>query len=544
MRRGVASNVQYKVRSLRQEQAHLAAELRSRGRTWVEVAGIFRKKYRVNARVALRLAHGWSQRQAAEEWNLHWPDDPKTLKNFSYWEVWPSSTGHEPSLDVLARLAQLYQCRVADLLCDLSDYRHLDTTARPQKTTILTDRSGTEPILPDESSLWTAMSGLQLPESFLVLLMKHLDALNPDDHDILNTPRERDHNFNQLVQFLTSWAHTMDRREVLRNLGWAATAASLFQSIDLEEHERVVSVLNKPSRLDVQTIEHIEAVLWRCRQQDAALGPHAALETVLAQRSLAHALLPGCPITLRPRLLSALSNASREAGWLSFDLNQFDSARYYYEDARALAHEAQNIELGAFVLCQMSHLATWRGQPRIGIDHAVAAGQWASQTGDLRLQAYTMDVAARAYAADGQRKACLTSLDTAYAGLPASGDHISGYAYFYDEALYISIRGECHLKLRDSEHAADYAQQSLKSLDRSHVRNMAMTIVDLGEAYAQSEEIDEAARLLGDAGEIAAHNSSARLVGRLKQGRAELQPWEHTAAVRTLDDRWASYGVA
>jgi hypothetical protein len=31
----------------------------------------------------------------------------------------------------------------------------------------------------------------------------------------------------------------------------------------------------------------------------------------------------------------------------------------YYEDARALAHEAENIELGTIVLCGMSHLATW-----------------------------------------------------------------------------------------------------------------------------------------------------------------------------------------
>ncbi|MGB6161093.1 MAG: hypothetical protein WCF33_23820 [Pseudonocardiaceae bacterium] len=42
----------------------------------------------------------------------------------------------------------------------------------------------------------------------------------------------------------------------------------------------------------------------------------------------------------------------------------------------------------------MSHLATWQGKPRIGIDHAVAAAQWADRTGDLRLRAYTADVAA------------------------------------------------------------------------------------------------------------------------------------------------------
>jgi len=56
-------------------------------------------------------------------------------------------------------------------------------------------------------------------------------------------------------------------------------------------------------------------------------------------------------------------------------------------------------------------------------------------------------------------------------------------------------------------------------------------------------EVDESVRLLGNAGEIAARNSSARLIKILKQSRAELAPWHDSSAVRTLDDRLASYGV-
>ena len=111
-----------KPRSLRQAQSLLAGQLRARGRTWAEIAAEFRAVYRVNARVALRQAHGWSQPQAAARWTARWPDDPKTFKNFSYWELWPGGTGHAPSLDTLDRLAQLYQCSVTDLLADCGDY--------------------------------------------------------------------------------------------------------------------------------------------------------------------------------------------------------------------------------------------------------------------------------------------------------------------------------------------------------------------------------------------------------------------------------------
>lgn len=108
--------------SRRKEQADLAARLRAEGYSWAEVAGAFRLRYHVNARVALRLARGWSQTRAAAEWTTRWPDDEKTAKNFSYWETWPRS-GHAPSLRVLDKLAQLYECSPADLIADLPSYQ-------------------------------------------------------------------------------------------------------------------------------------------------------------------------------------------------------------------------------------------------------------------------------------------------------------------------------------------------------------------------------------------------------------------------------------
>lgn len=122
--------------SSRQQLADFVVALIREGRPRAKIAEAIRRRYNVNARVSFRLMHGWSQREVADRWNERWPSEPKTAKNISYWEQWPSKTGYAPSLDVLDRLAQLYGCRVADLLADGRDYQSTEgASVSPSPTT-------------------------------------------------------------------------------------------------------------------------------------------------------------------------------------------------------------------------------------------------------------------------------------------------------------------------------------------------------------------------------------------------------------------------
>ncbi|MGD9528776.1 helix-turn-helix transcriptional regulator [Pseudonocardia sp.] len=107
----------------RREQVELSRALRDEGSSWPTIASTLRTHYGLNGRVAMRLARGWSQADAAAQWNRRWPDDPKTFKSISYWENWPGRTGHAPSLIVLDRLARMYECDVADLVAGWGEHR-------------------------------------------------------------------------------------------------------------------------------------------------------------------------------------------------------------------------------------------------------------------------------------------------------------------------------------------------------------------------------------------------------------------------------------
>ncbi|MGL5809803.1 MAG: hypothetical protein ACRCYQ_07665 [Nocardioides sp.] len=129
--------------SRKRDIAALTGRLRADGLTWVDVAAQVQRRHGGNYRAALRLAHGWSQQQVADQWTQRWPDDPKSFKNISTWELWPVPTGHAPCLDVLGKLAELYQCSVADLLADGADFRLADEAqsadARIQRSHTLDD---------------------------------------------------------------------------------------------------------------------------------------------------------------------------------------------------------------------------------------------------------------------------------------------------------------------------------------------------------------------------------------------------------------------
>jgi hypothetical protein len=497
--------------SQRRERAELSARLRAAGRTWPEIAEAFRSRYRLNARVAMRLAHGWSQREVAEQWTSTWPDDPKTFKNVSYWEQWPAETGHEPGLNVLANLARLYQCSIGDLLADLGDYRHADSAM------ITRADAGVQSVLP----------GLAWP---------------PPQH--LST------DVTELAQAVTMWGRQLspdlDRRALLFSLSSAfalAAAAPVFEKIT-SDRQRLAPVLDDPRRLDGEALDRVGAIIADCRRHGDVLGPAVTLQCVMAEREVLAAILcAGPPAALARRAQSAYAELSQLAGWLLFNLGDFRGAAHYYDEARTVAHAAQDTDLVTYVLCTMSHMATWTGQPRVGIDHAVAAQTWARRAGNPLALAYAADVTARAYAADNAPAGdCDTALALEQAAMAtAPGVLVPDRWYFYDESFRLGTEAETSLLLGRPAAALDAASRSLALIDLGNLHNRAMTQALQAEAVIRQGDGSRACALIAGIARQTVGGTSRRINDRITGLRRQLEPWGRTAAVRDLDEQLRLY---
>jgi hypothetical protein len=257
---------------------------------------------------------------------------------------------------------------------------------------------------------------------------------------------QRDRLYEQLTKLLRQWAGIMNRRELFRLFGWAATtiaAGPAISGLDEGEQELLAGAIALPRRVDTRVVDHLATILWDCKQRDDVLGPRAVLHMVLTCRQLARHLLTECPAPLRPRLLAVYSSMSSSVGDYLFDLNDLDNFWYYYDQARAAAHEACNAELGIYALCGMSYAASSQGKPHAVIDFAAAAQSLADKSDDVLLRVCATERAGTAFAIDGQYKSFMAEFDRARNDLVSVGDVSPGSpAYYYHEGSLASHQSE------------------------------------------------------------------------------------------------------
>ncbi len=347
--------------------------------------------------------------------------------------------------------------------------------------------------------------------------------------------------FDELACIVMAWASNerrgMSRREALSRLSTALALAAVGPRLPLEgELARITRVLDNPSRVDAATLDHTETIILACRRQGDVLGPEVALQTALAQRQVTASLLPGTPTVLRHRVLSLYAELTQLAGWSLFNLGRYAEAQRYYEEARLLAHEAENTDLVTYVLCGMSQLATWQNTPRIGIDHAAAAMTWADTP---HSRAYAADVAVKAYAAAGQRERARRALHDEREAVAAiaTTPPASPWWYFYDEAFSLQTGALLALRFQEPAQAHQAVNDSLARIDSTNLHNLAFNLLYRAEAYLQEGEPQASSQALSDVAALACTPASRRIQQRMWDLRRALDDWRDRDYVRVLDEQ-------
>ena len=357
------------------------------------------------------------------------------------------------------------------------------------------------------------------------LVSAHADLVHAAQHHeppvMNNNPAHKPDSTPGSIQLLylhesDGWDDEMRRRALFGLLGRAGTTAVIAQIVSIlnvDEQERVLRAIVAPSRVDEKVIENFDAIYQICRRQDDILGPRAVVNTVLAQRNVVDGLLPKCSSDLRPHLLSLYSKMSNSVGGYFAEL---DDAGYsvYYEQARTAAHDAHDANLALYALCSMSVSAEWQRKVPLVIDLAAAIRGLGliNKANDPQLQAQARERLAYAYAVDGQQDACMGELEGAKKSLSMSTrtEYPESLAYWYDEGFIISRESHCLLQLGRPQEAAVRASEGLELYNTSRVDSYAYAKLGLSAAHLQCHEIEESARVLSEATELAARNRSAR----------------------------------
>ncbi|MGH4012186.1 MAG: hypothetical protein ACRDTH_29170 [Pseudonocardiaceae bacterium] len=249
------------------------------------------------------------------------------LQDFSYWELWPSSTGHAPSFDNFSKLAQLYECAVSDLLVDLPDFRHLDSAPAAGNALELR-QSGAPVVIPDSSSAPTAAARLQLPDDIAALLMPYLG----------------------------------DARELVPRV------------------VRALEVTRQAAVSDLAAVDDLNTVVEHYKRILRSAPPSELYDEILGVRAHVGTLLDGTRAANNHPDLVVL------AGWLSnllalvtHDLHDRAASLVWCADAERCGREVRYPELGGWAAQTRVRMSFYDGQAREAVTHA----QWGQKLAPL-----------------------------------------------------------------------------------------------------------------------------------------------------------------
>lgn len=241
----------------------------------------------------------------------------------------------------------------------------------------------------------------------------------------------------------------------------------------------------------------------------------------------------------RNRLAAVGSEVASLAGWLSWDMGDYGSARTWYGSAIKSARRAGNPLLAAYQLGSLAQFEAHAGNASDGVLLVRAARKALGERPPVIAEAWLMSIEALCHAAAGDARGTDVSLKEAarLAGRVVGESTPWPWVFTFNESKVAATRVACGAKLGRADWISSAQDSVAAVLSSGHDKQRALLILDVASGHLASGRIDGAFALATGALETGVKYRSGRIVERARSLRRSYSPRLLPRVVREFDDR-------
>jgi len=498
--------------SQRVEQEELRARMRAVGMAHDEIAVEFARRYRLRPRAAHRVAHGWTQTQAADRINAHLArassDVGDAVSMSAPWlselENWPLPARRRLTPQALAVLAAIYGTDIHNLL-DLDDREQLAPADMLMINSLR--RMSADAVGPPAASVTTSPWGSKVP------------ARTGEPSAAAERPGPD--------------------RPTIR----AVSAATMMLAADDEVGEVTQRMqLLAATNMDDAAVEQLDMNVELIGRRYETSDSPSVYPTALRQRRRVADLMSGHQHPRhRADLYVLAGKLSGLLGYLAFDLGNELLARAYCNEAMSLAQAAGNRDLAAWVRGTQSFIAYYAGRYKQALDYARDGQRYAAGgPASIRL---AVSGEARALGKLGDRRGVDDAVDRAVAA-HAQADQVDPVGYFLSFEPFAGARlagnaASAYLALGAVDRAREFTDQAIPIFARSNsAASHALTLVDASMTYlvGPTAEPDRAGALVCEALTAGSTLKSQVVAYRAQDFVTSAAPWSSVPEIAEVAD--------
>lgn len=342
-----------------------------------------------------------------------------------------------------------------------------------------------------------------------------------------------------LAEHLTAQTADVDGTEVERRnfLAGAAAVATSPALVALDSHRGSGAENSQPATLRLATSAY--------RRLDGTTPSRQLAEPVLAHLRLAQTVAGEAEDrTTRARLAAVGSEAASLAGWLSWDMGDYGSARTWYGTAIKAARSSSDRLLAAYQMGSLAQFEAHTGNASQGLTLTRSARRQLGPERPAIADAWLSSVEALAHAAAGDR----ASTDRALTAAAEDANRILveesppwPWVFTFNTSKVAASRLACGAKLGLSQWVFDAQDEAGPVLASGHDKQRALYVLDVAAAHLAAGRLDGAFALATRALETGVRYRSGRIVEKARSLRRSYVSGSPPKVVRDFDDRL--YGI-